>query len=45
LKELVKVENVPTSEVKTPEEQNRERKAVRGYTVVKTGGLGKGLSI
>ena len=34
VKELVEVENVPEHMVRTPEEQRRERKAVRGYTIV-----------
>lgn len=34
VKELVEVRNVPTSEVRTPEEARSERKAVRGYEVV-----------
>jgi ribosomal protein L30 len=34
VKELVEVENVPEHMVRTPEEQRRERKAVRGYKVV-----------
>jgi large subunit ribosomal protein L30 len=33
LKELVEVENVPASEVKTKQEQTQERKAPRGYVV------------
>jgi large subunit ribosomal protein L30 len=33
LKELVEVENVPTSAVRTKEEQTKERKAPRGYIV------------
>jgi len=33
LKELVEVENVPVSEVRTKQEQRRERKAPRGYVV------------
>ncbi|KAG8728458.1 hypothetical protein FRC11_011031 [Ceratobasidium sp. 423] len=34
VKELVEVENVPESEVKTKQEMRQERKAVRGYSVV-----------
>ena len=34
VKELVQVENVPTSAVRTKTEQRQERKAVRGYAVV-----------
>ncbi|KAF6756785.1 ribosomal protein L30 [Ephemerocybe angulata] len=34
VKELLEVENVPAHMVRTAEEQNRERKAVRGYQVV-----------
>jgi len=34
VKELVEVRNVTASEVRTPEEARRERKAVRGYDVV-----------
>ncbi|KDN45319.1 hypothetical protein RSAG8_04906, partial [Rhizoctonia solani AG-8 WAC10335] len=34
VKELVGVENVPASEVKTKQEMRQERKAVRGYSVV-----------
>ena len=34
VKELVEVENVPEHMVRTPEEQRKERKAVRGYKVV-----------
>ncbi|KAF7971424.1 hypothetical protein HWV62_28555 [Athelia sp. TMB] len=33
LKELVEVENVPASAVRTKVEQTRERRAVRGYAV------------
>ena len=33
LKELVEVENVPASAVRTKIEQRQERKATRGYTV------------
>jgi len=33
LKELVEVENVPASVVRTKEEQRQERKAPRGYVV------------
>jgi len=36
VKELVEVENVPTSAVRTSWEQRQERKAVRGYQVVGT---------
>ena len=34
VKELVEVENVPASAVRTKTEQRRERKASRGYTVL-----------
>jgi large subunit ribosomal protein L30 len=34
LKELLEVENVPESEVKTKEEQTMERRPPRGYKVV-----------
>ena len=34
VKELVQVQNVTVSEVRTPEEARNERKAVRGYKVV-----------
>lgn len=34
VKELVEVQNVPASAVRTKTEQRRERKAPRGYTVV-----------
>lgn len=34
VKELVEVENVPASAVRTKTEQRRERKATRGYTVL-----------
>ncbi|EUC62773.1 ribosomal protein L30 [Rhizoctonia solani AG-3 Rhs1AP] len=34
VKELVEVENVSASEVKTKQEMRQERKAVRGYSVV-----------
>ena len=34
VKELVQVENVPASAVRTKTEQKHERKAVRGYQVV-----------
>ncbi|KAG8683580.1 hypothetical protein FRC11_013348, partial [Ceratobasidium sp. 423] len=34
VKELVEVENVPESEVKTKQEMRQERKAVRGYSVI-----------
>ncbi|QRW18498.1 ribosomal protein L30p/L7e [Rhizoctonia solani] len=34
VKELVGVENVPASEVKTKQQMRQERKAVRGYSVV-----------
>ena len=34
VKELVEVQNVAASDVRTPEEARRERKAVRGYQVV-----------
>lgn len=33
LKELLEVENVRTSDVRTKQEQTRDRKAVRGYVV------------
>ncbi|KIK25003.1 hypothetical protein PISMIDRAFT_65467, partial [Pisolithus microcarpus 441] len=33
VKELVEVENVPTSAVRTQEQQRQERKASRGYAV------------
>jgi len=33
LKELVEVENVPATEVRTKQEQKRERRAQRGYVV------------
>jgi large subunit ribosomal protein L30 len=33
LKELVEVENVPTSEVRTKQEMTKERRAPRGYVV------------
>lgn len=34
VKELVEVENVPASAVRTPGQQRVERKATRGFTVV-----------
>ncbi|CAE6429190.1 unnamed protein product [Rhizoctonia solani] len=34
VKELVEVENVPESEVKSKQEMRQNRKAVRGYSVV-----------
>lgn len=34
VKELVKVENVPASQVRTKLQQRQERKAPRGYVVV-----------
>ena len=34
VKELVEVENVPASEVRTKTEQRQERKAPRGYKVL-----------
>jgi hypothetical protein len=34
VKELVEVRNVTASEVRTPEEARKERKAVRGYEVI-----------
>ncbi|KAG8985062.1 hypothetical protein FRB90_004960 [Tulasnella sp. 427] len=34
VKELVEVQNVPTSQVRTKAEQRQERKAPRGYVVV-----------
>ncbi|KAG6851348.1 hypothetical protein H0H93_005746 [Arthromyces matolae] len=34
IKELVEVENVPTSQVKTPQEMRLERKATRGYKIL-----------
>jgi large subunit ribosomal protein L30 len=36
VKELVEVENVPASAVRTKTEQKLERKASRGYKVVKS---------
>lgn len=36
VKELVEVENVPTSAVRTKTEQRQERKASRGYKVVRS---------
>ena len=39
VKELVKVENVPSSAVKTSTEQRMERKASRGYIVIGRNGL------
>jgi large subunit ribosomal protein L30 len=36
VKELVRVQNVHTSEVRTKAEMRRERKAVRGYTIQKS---------
>ncbi|KIY52052.1 hypothetical protein FISHEDRAFT_36147 [Fistulina hepatica ATCC 64428] len=35
VKELLEVENVPVSAVRTKEEQMRERRATRGYKVVR----------
>jgi large subunit ribosomal protein L30 len=36
VKELVEVENVPASAVRTMEQQRKERKAPRGFKVVKS---------
>ncbi|KAI0027717.1 hypothetical protein K488DRAFT_6792, partial [Vararia minispora EC-137] len=36
VKELVEVQNVPASAVRTQEEQRKERKPPRGFTVVKS---------
>ena len=36
VKELVEVENVPTSAVRTKWEQRQERKAKRGYVVTRS---------
>lgn len=41
VKELVEVQNVPASEVKTKTEMRQERKAVRGYSVVRHWGVGE----
>lgn len=43
VKELVKVENVPAAAVRTKTEQRRERKASRGFVVVKRAGETGGL--
>ena len=39
MKELVEVQNVPASEVRNKTEMRRERKAVRGYSVVQRWGV------